>query len=414
MYYASQTVNGCESSRTSVSVTVTPTPSAPIASAQTFCSVEGKKVSDLLATGTSIKWYDAATAGTLYAGTETLATGTYYASQTVNGCESSRTSVSVTVTPTPSAPIASAQTFCSVEGKKVSDLLATGTSIKWYDAATAGTLYAGTETLATGTYYASQTVNGCESSRTSVSVTVTPTPSAPIASAQTFCSVEGKKVSDLLATGTSIKWYDAATAGTLYAGTETLATGTYYASQTVNGCESSRTSVSVTVTPTPSAPIASAQTFCSVEGKKVSDLLATGTSIKWYDAATAGTLYAGTETLATGTYYASQTVNGCESSRTSVSVTVTPTPSAPTASAQTFCSVEGKKVSDLLATGTSIKWYDAATAGTLYAGTETLVSGTYYASQTVNGCESSRTSVSVTVTPTPSAPTALGTNVLFG
>ncbi|WP_281226890.1 Ig-like domain-containing protein [Flavobacterium aquiphilum] len=405
-YYASQTVNGCESSRTSVSVTVTPTPSAPTASAQTFCSVEGKKVSDLLATGTSIKWYDAATAGTLYAGTETLATGTYYASQTVNGCESSRTSVSVTVTPTPSAPTASAQTFCSVEGKKVSDLLATGTSIKWYDAATAGTLYAGTETLVSGTYYASQTVNGCESSRTSVSVTVTPTPSAPIASAQTFCSVEGKKVSDLLATGTSIKWYDAATAGTLYAGTETLATGTYYASQTVNGCESSRTSVSVTVTPTPSAPTASAQTFCSVEGKKVSDLLATGTSIKWYDAATAGTLYAGTETLATGTYYASQTVNGCESTRTSVSVTVTPTPSAPIASAQTFCSVEGKKVSDLLATGTSIKWYDAATAGTLYAGTETLATGTYYASQTVNGCESSRTSVSVTVTPTPSAPTA--------
>ncbi|PJJ09115.1 gliding motility-associated-like protein [Flavobacterium sp. 1] len=405
-YYASQTVNGCESSRASVSVTITPSPTSPTASAQTFCSSEGKKVSDLAASGTGIKWYSAVTAGTLYAGTETLATGTYYASQTVNGCESARTSVSVTITASPSAPTASAQTFCSSEGKKVSDLSAAGTAVKWYSAATAGTLYAGTETLATGTYYASQTVNGCESARTSVSVTITASPSAPTASAQTYCSSEAKKVSDLSASGTAVKWYSAATAGTLYAGTETLATGTYYASQTVNGCESARTSVSVTITASPSAPTASAQTYCSSEAKKVSDLSASGTAVKWYSAVTAGTLYAGTETLATGTYYASQTANGCESARASVSVTITASPSAPTASAQTFCSSEGKKVSDLSATGTAVKWYSAITAGTLYAGTETLATGIYYASQTVNGCESARASVSVTITASPSAPTA--------
>ncbi|WP_281638034.1 GEVED domain-containing protein [Flavobacterium marginilacus] len=405
-YYASQTVNGCESARTSVSVTVTPSPSAPTASAQIFCSSEAKKVSGLSASGAGIKWYSALTAGTLYTGTELLLTGTYYASQTVNGCESSRTSVSVTITPSPSAPTASAQSFCSSEAKKVSDLSASGTSVKWYSAPTAGTLYTGTETLLTGIYYASQTVNGCESSRTSVSVTITPSPSAPTASAQSFCSSEAKKVSDLSASGTSVKWYSAPTAGTLYTGTETLLTGIYYASQTVNGCESARTSVSVTVTPSPSAPTASAQSFCSSEAKKVSDLSASGTSVKWYSAPTAGTLYTGTETLLTGNYYASQTVNGCESARTSVSVTVTPSPSAPTASAQSFCSSEAKKVSDLSASGTSVKWYSAPTAGTLYTGTETLLTGIYYASQTVNGCESSRTSVSVTITPSPSAPTA--------
>nr|MBU3862554.1 hypothetical protein [Flavobacterium sp. MC2016-06] len=119
-----------------------------------------------------------------------------------------------------------------------------------------------------------------------------------------------------------------------------------------------------------------------------------------------GTLYTGTETLVTGTYYASQTVSGCESTRTSVSVTVNTTPSAPTASAQTFCSGDAKKVSDLAVTGTSVKWYSALTGGTLYTGTETLVTGTYYASQTVSGCESTRTSVSVTVNTTPAAPTA--------
>jgi gliding motility-associated-like protein/uncharacterized repeat protein (TIGR01451 family) len=405
-YYASQTVNGCESTRTSVAVTITASPSAPTATAQSYCSAEAKKVSDLAVTGAGIKWYSAATAGTLYTGTETLLTGTYYASQTVNGCESARTSVAVTITASPSAPTATAQTFCLTEAKKVSDLAVTGAGIKWYSAATAGTLYTGTELLLTGTYYASQTVNGCESTRTSVAVTITASPSAPTATAQSYCSAEAKKVSDLAVTGAGIKWYSAATAGTLYTGTETLLTGTYYASQTVNGCESTRTSVAVTITASPSAPTATAQTFCLTEAKKVSDLAASGTTIKWYSAATAGTLYTGTETLLTGTYYASQTVNGCESARTSVAVTITASPSAPTATAQTYCSAEAKKVSDLAVTGAGIKWYSAATAGTLYTGTETLLTGTYYASQTVNGCESTRTSVAVTITASPSAPTA--------
>ncbi|WP_206743214.1 hypothetical protein, partial [Flavobacterium sp. Root420] len=226
---------------------------------------------------------------------------------------------------------------------------------------TAGTLFAGTELLLTGTYYASQTVNGCESARTSVAVTITASPSAPTATAQTYCSAEGKKVNDLSAVGTAPKWYSAATAGTLFAGTELLLTGTYYASQTVNGCESARTSVAVTITASPSAPTATAQTFCFAEAKKVSDLAVTGAAIKWYSAATGGTLFAGTELLLTGTYYASQTVNGCESARTSVAVTITATPTAPTATAQTFCFAEAKKVSDLAVTGAAIKWYSAAT-----------------------------------------------------
>ncbi|WP_420287251.1 Calx-beta domain-containing protein [Flavobacterium psychrophilum] len=319
-----------------------------------------------------------------------------------------------TVFGTPVTPTVSSQVFCIGAGKKVNDLVATGTGIKWYNAATAGTQYTGTELLVTGTYYASQTANypvgACESARTVVAVTVSATP-APTALAQIFCSVDAKKVSDLVAIGTGIKWYDAVTAGTQYTGAEVLATGTYYASQTINGCESARTAVAVTVNSTPGLPTASAQTFCSVDAKKVSDLVAIGTGIKWYNAVTAGTQYTGAEVLATGTYYASQTINGCESARTAVAVTVNSTPGLPTASAQTFCSVDAKKVSDLVATGTGIKWYNAVTAGVQYTGTEVLVTGIYYASQTTNGCESLRTAVSVTVSG-PIPQTVSGTNTV--
>ncbi|WP_208528173.1 beta strand repeat-containing protein, partial [Flavobacterium psychrophilum] len=244
--------------------------------------------------------------------------------------------------------------------------------------------------------------------------TVFGTPVTPTVSSQVFCIGAGKKVNDLVATGTGIKWYNAATGGTQYTGTELLVTGTYYASQTANypvgACESARTVVAVTVSATP-APTALAQTFCSVDAKKVSDLVAIGTGIKWYDAVTAGTQYTGAEVLATGTYYASQTINGCESARTAVAVTVNPTPGLPTASAQTFCSVDAKKVSDLVATGTGIKWYNAVTAGVQYTGTEVLVTGIYYASQTTNGCESLRTAVSVTVSG-PIPQTVSGTNTV--
>jgi gliding motility-associated-like protein len=223
----------------------------------------------------------------------------------------------VTVNATPAAPTASPQSFCSADAKKVSDLVATGTTLKWYSANTGGTLYSGTELLATGTYYVSQTsASSCESARTAVVVTVNATPAAPTASPQSFCSADAKKVSDLVATGTTLKWYSANTGGTLYAGTELLATGTYYVSQTsASSCESARTAVSVTVNATPARPLLSSvtQQTCST---------ATGSfTITNYNASyiyivnpSAGVTQTGnTITAPVGSYTIIAKANGCES-----------------------------------------------------------------------------------------------------
>ncbi|KGO84575.1 hypothetical protein Q765_20840, partial [Flavobacterium rivuli WB 3.3-2 = DSM 21788] len=278
-------------------------------------------------TGTGLQWYANATGGTALASTATLATGTYYVSQTLNNCESTRTAVAVIINTTP-APVAAAQAFCN--SATVANLTATGTSVQWYTAATGGTALASTASLSTGTYYASQTLNNCEGVRTAVSVTINIT-AAPIASAQTFCN--SATVANLTATGTGLQWYADATGGTALAATTSLTAGTYHVSQTLNSCESIRTAVTVTINVT-AAPTASAQTFCN--GTSVSSLVASGTSLKWYATATGGTALASTATLATGTYYVSQTLNSCEGLRTSVAVTINTTP-APTASAQTFC-----------------------------------------------------------------------------
>ncbi|RWW98742.1 YDG domain-containing protein [Flavobacterium cerinum] len=389
-YYVSQTINGCESTRTLVAVTVNVTP-APTAVPLAFCSAS--TVANLTATGTDLKWYAALTGGQALANTEVIATGNYYVSQTVNGCESTRTEVAITVNVTP-APTAAPLAFCSAS--TVANLTATGTDLKWYAALTGGSVLVNTSTITTGNYYVSQTINGCESTRTEVAVTVNVTP-APTAAPLAFCSVS--TVANLTATGTDLKWYTVLTGGLVLANTEAIATGNYYVSQTLNGCESTRTEVAVTVNVTP-APTAAPLAFCSAS--TVANLTATGTNLKWYAALTGGQVLANTEAIATGNYYVSQTMNGCESTRTEVAVSVNVTP-APTAAPLAFCSAS--TVANLTATGTNLKWYVALTGGSVLVNTSTITTGNYYVSQTINGCESTRTLVAVTVNVTP-APTA--------
>lgn len=169
-----------------------------------------------------------------------------------------------------------------------------------------------------------------------------------------------------------------------------------------NGCATvNEASVTVNYNSTPSAPTASAQSFCSAASPTVASLVASGTAIQWYAASTGGSSLSSSTALSSGSYYASQTVSGCESTtRTTVAITVNTNPSAPTASAQSFCSATSPTVASLVATGTGIQWYDASTNGNLLASETALSSGTYYVSQTVNGCESTtRTAATVTVNP---------------
>lgn len=85
---------------------------------------------------------------------------------------------------------------------------------------------------------------------------------------------------------------------------------------------------------------------------------------------------------------------------------VTP-PTAPTgSSSQTFCS--GATTTQLNASGTLIQWYASSSGGTALSNS-TLVNGTtYYATQTVNGIESTnRLAVTVVINTIPAAPTSI-------
>lgn len=104
----------------------------------------------------------------------------------------------------------------------------------------------------------------------------------PAAVAQTFCA--GKTVADLVTTsGQNIKWYTALTGGTALATTTALATGIYYASQTLNDIESERTAVNVTVNPstTPSVSI-SPITLCAGTSGTITTTVTNGSTSPSY------------------------------------------------------------------------------------------------------------------------------------
>ncbi|MFC6875717.1 gliding motility-associated C-terminal domain-containing protein [Flavobacterium myungsuense] len=308
----------------------------------------------------------------------------------------------------PSSPTGSStQTFCN--SSTIANLSATGSNIQWYSSPTGGTSLANTISLINGTvYYATQTINGCESSVRFPVTVVTNSPSAPTgASTQTFCN--SATIASLLATGSNIQWYTSASAGTSLSNTTPLVNGnTYYSNQTVNGCLSpNRFPVLVTINVTSTPTGTSTQTFCN--SGTISNLLVTGSNIRWYATATGGTPFANTTALANGTtYYASQTINGCESlTRLPVNVIIN-TPASPNGNSnQLFCN--SATVTNLTISGQNIQWHTTATGGAPLISATSLINGsTYYASQTINGCESLiRTPVLVTITVVPT-PTGSG------
>jgi len=159
-------------------------------------------------------------------------------------------------------------------------------------------------------------------------------------------------------------------------------------------------SSSTTAAPTVVTPV----TYC--QGATATALTATGTALKWYTVATGGTALTAapiptTTTVGSTSYYVSQTLNAIESARALLTVTVNATPLAPTVITPVNYIV-GQTATALSATGTALKWYTVATAGTALAAApvpSTIATGTtnYYVSQTTNACESPRANIAVVV-----------------
>ncbi|UMQ42806.1 T9SS type B sorting domain-containing protein [Chryseobacterium sp. Y16C] len=162
-----------------------------------------------------------------------------------------------------------------------------------------------------------------------------------------------------------------------------------------NGNTTTQNQTVIVTAPAPPTTINTQQIFCKTNNPKISDLQITGQNIKWYDAA--GNILTPTTALVNGqTYYASQTINGCESNKVSIQVTINETPKPSGNTAQDFCSSAAPKLTNLIVSGTALQFYDAA--GNILPLTTPLVHGTtYFVTQTLNNCESEKLAISVTL-----------------
>jgi glycosidase len=429
LYYVSQSANNCESPRAAITVTVTATTAAPtVTTPVTYC--QNATAVSLTATGTNLLWYTAATGGTGTAtapipSTATVGSVIYYVTQTQSCGESPRAAITVTVNAIPAAPVVTTPVaYC--QGATASALVASGTNLLWYSTPAGGggttsTPTPSTTTVSTVTYYVSQTINGCESPRAAIIVTVNAIPAAPVVTTPvTYC--QNAASIPLTAVGSNLKWYLVATGGTSSATAPTPSTTTvgsiiYYVSQTTNNCESPRAAITVTiVAATPAPTVTTPVIYC--QNATAVPLTAVGTSLLWYANAAGGvgsTTAPTPSTTAIGStnYYVSQTLSCGEGPRALIVVTVNAIPLPPTATSPiAYC--QNATAVALSVTGTNLLWYSTITGGTGIAtaptpSTSTAGSATYYVSQTVNGCESPRAAIVVNVTATPAAPTATAT-----
>jgi hypothetical protein len=149
-------------------------------------------------------------------------------------------------------------------------------------------------------------------------------PDAPTGlAAQTHC--DGNTVADLEATGQNIKWYSTATGGSPLPSSDPLVSDTYYATQTVDGCESEdRFEVSVTLI-SPETPIGDSTQSFSGTGATLADLVVSPENVSWFaseEDALAGNnpLPLSTVLIDGETYYAVNIVDGCLSEPLAVTV----------------------------------------------------------------------------------------------
>jgi hypothetical protein len=269
-----------------------------------------------------------------------------------------------------------------------------GSFVRWYDAATGGTLvgrvasganFTSPSVTQSTTFYAeAETASGCISAAR-VAVPVTLNLALPVVTLGSFTSTKCDSGDFTLTASTSseavIRWYGVATGGTLLREgnsftTPILSANTTYYVEAVN-CNgpSARQAVTVTLIPGPTITAAPNVSICQ-NGSTTLTATASAGTLNWYTAATGGTANAANATVSNITssvtryVSATVTVNGvtCEGPRVPVTVTMNNLPTLTGTNAIIYGeSIATISVSNV--TGTSVSWYsDAAASQLLLAG----------------------------------------------
>ena len=330
-------------------------------------------------------------------------------------------------------PYASDEYSCY--GEATPDLIAIGQDIKWYDNAELTNLVHTGETFSTSeteigiyTYYVTQTIVE-ESDPDTVTLYISSMPASPVLSIELGC--EGSSIPDLVATGTKIAWYDDdGLTNNVYNG-DIFSSGqtspgiyTYYATQTINSCTSPAGSTTLTINFSPEiiSAVSTDKSSCAINNGTIT-ISATGDApliysidggINYFDN---GGNFTG---LDNGNYpVAVMNVYNCETfgdTHIVTSIGIPPPPAAGTNADYCF----GDDLIDLntsASMGGNLTWYSDAGlniiigTGTTHSPSNIIGTTTYYATETLDDCESLSSKVNVTINSIPSVSISNSTNI---
>jgi phosphohistidine swiveling domain-containing protein len=402
VYSAQIITNGCTSiPSNSIQVTVTPNPINLVTSSgpTTICQGNSVTLNAVTSAGNSYQWYKnntiipGATNSSFIANTA----GNYNVFITNSTCSSTSAVTSVSVNQIPTSPTISANgntTFC--QGNNVT-LNSNLSNIIWSNGATTQSI----TVSQSGSYTAQSSSNGCLSPVSNlITVSVNSVPSIPLISSSgptTFCG--GGNVTLTSSNNSNNLWSTNSNSQSIVVSNA----GSYSVTVTnASGCSSTSQPVTVTVNPIPNAPIISSDgptTFCSGNSVNLSSNTPNGNI--WSTSNSSQTI----NVISAGSYSATVTENGCTSpSSNTINITVNPIPNAPTIIASgptTFCS------------GQSVILTSSSSNGNFWSTGETTQSisisntGIYSVQVTSNSCSNSSAPITITVNPTPNAPTII-------
>lgn len=334
----------CSATSLAQVVTVNPSPTAVITpqSAVSFCVGDSVILDATIGATYTYQWYlnGVAIVGATTASYTANIGGIYTVDITDNGCTSTATGVTVTITTAPPALItpAGATTVCAGNSVILNANTGVGYTYQWYfnGLTLSGATNSSYTALATGSYTVEVAVGTCLSLSAAEIVTINPLPTATItpAGATTFCAGGNVSLDATTGVGYTYQWYlnGGVIAGATNATYLASATGNYTVIVTENSCSATSSAVAVTVNPIPVATItpASATTFCAGGSVVLNGSVGANYTYQWNENGNpiAGATNASFTATSTGSYTLTITALGCVATSSAVNVTVNPSPNA--------------------------------------------------------------------------------------
>lgn len=427
------TYSGFSNTSAGFTVNVLAAPTISASSDTTFCSGSSVLLNSTTVSGATYTWYNGSTSTGSTGATYSATTGgTYTVVASTGSCAGiSSNGILVTVNPLPTAAFTalSSTTFCSGDSVKLQATTSSGVTYQWQTGTSdipgaTNSLYTA---LSSGNYRikVKNTTTGCIAYSSASTITVNPTPTAPVISgaggATSYCASGSLVLSTTAVSGVSYQWKKST--GNILGATSNSYTvsipETYTLIATQGSCSSTSNSLVITQNPLPLATISPTGTvsFCNGDSLKMQAPAASGVSYQWL---LSGSSIPGAPnssvywTKVGGSYSVkvTNTTTGCSDISSTLTVNVI-TPTVPTISAggpTTFCIGNSVTFTGTVGTGLSPQWQESeldipsATATTYTTSTTGL-----YRLKVIDavGCTAYSSEIPVNVNPKPSTALSL-------